>query len=180
MIWERRTGNSFGSPDPFIVGLLQNITYVCRHCRKRWATFVLYAGPCDRDDEASVQLIGRIPKPLPFIHDELEEALAPRSVDLYLYSNALSDRADGRGIGAMTYMRRVVENEMNALIDLMITNLSGSSEQEKLDALAAAQRLRGENSFREKARVADTLLPESFFPGSQNPFLKLHDLCSDG
>lgn len=181
MMWQR-TDRPVVQLDPehFFVGHLKNITYKCRNCQRASVTFILHALRLEGDDQATVQIVGRVPKASPTMPDELRRALSGRTVDQSLYANALSDRADGQGIGAMTYLRRVVENEMNALLDLLITNLTGAGDEARLRALEEAKRLEGEYSFTEKAHAADTVLPETFFPGNQNPFMRLHDLCSDG
>ncbi len=78
----------------------------------------------------------------------------------------------------MSYMRRVVEDEMNRLLDLLIELLA--TDDKKVEELQRAKELRGENSFAKKAAVADAVLPTTFFPDGQNPFSKLHELCSEG
>jgi len=125
---------------------------------------------------ASVMLVGRDPKALQLAGQKVTEAMGV--IDAHLYERALSDRADGAGIGAMAYMRRVVENEMNRLLDLLIELLSADAE--KVEQLQRAKELRNENRFSEKAEAADAVLPPTFFPGNQNPFSNLHKLCSEG
>jgi len=126
--------------------------------------------------DVQVILIGRLPRPTPHIDPDVAEAFG--EIDLYLYEQALGSRLSGMGIGAMTYMRRVVENEMSRLLDLLIEELSSTPEH--VEKLKRAKELQDENAFAAKARVADLVLPPSLFPDNQNPFSKLHDLCSEG
>ena len=122
-----------------------------------------------------VTLVGRDPQPTPYVLSELANALS--SINLDHYSKALDCRARGLGIAALVYMRRVVENEMDRIIDLIDEALSDESDADIREAL---RRLKGAYQFTEKAAVADARLPKSFFPGQQNPFARLHDLTSDG
>lgn len=167
-----------GGDYPWVVGNTREVTYACRTCRETIVTVFLLGSQGGNANEAEVHLVGRVPRPAAYVEDELARALRTREHDLYLYTQALTERADGQGIGAMTYMRRVIENEMNALLDLLITNLGAFPD--RIEQLRAAQALQGEFSFSDKARVADTVLPAEFFPGKQNPFSLLHSLCSDG
>lgn len=167
-----------GATYPWVVGSTREVSYGCRTCRETVVTVFLLGSQGLDADEAVVQLIGRTPKSAAYVETELARALRTREHDLYLYTQALTERADGQGIGAMTYMRRVIENEMNALLDLLITNLGAFPD--RIEQLRGVQRLQGEFAFSEKAQVADTVLPTEFFPGRQNPFSLLHSLCSDG
>jgi hypothetical protein len=74
-------------------------------------------------------------------------------------------------------MRRVIESEMDQIIDLIVDALPDGEDPDVRDALL---RLKGAYQFAEKAAVADAKLPPSYFPGNQNPFARLHDLTSDG
>jgi len=152
-------------------------SYDCVQCGAQATFFVnVVFGQRDKTYIAVVTLAGRWPRAEPNIEEDVRRALS--ETDLYLFGRAVDSRANGAGIGAMSYMRRVVENEMNRLLDLLIGLLA--SDPNKMEQLQRAKELRSENRFEEKARVADAVLPPAMFPGSQNPFAKLHDLCSNG
>jgi hypothetical protein len=174
-------------------GDTKTFTYLCRHTpTASRVTFVLNvhesremqgsglapvpaAGAVSALD-VQVILIGRLPRPTPHIDSDVAESFG--EIDLYLYEQALASRLSGMGIGAMTYMRRVVENEMNRLLDFLVAEISLMPEN--VEKLKRAKELQDENAFAAKARVADLVLPPTLFPHNQNPFSKLHDLCSEG
>jgi hypothetical protein len=194
MNWDLfKTGIYSSEVEEIAFGTFKTFTYNCRNTPNfPRVTFVLHAvaavqseqpeaaptpsagGASPRD--ATITLIGRMPRPTR--HIDAAVAAALHEIDRYLYEQALASRLEGKGIGAMTYMRRVVENEMNRLLDLLVEQLA--SAPDRVEQLRTAQKLQDENAFAEKARVADLLLPTTLFPGNQNPFSKLHDLCSEG
>ena len=74
-------------------------------------------------------------------------------------------------------MRRVIESEMDRIIELILETPPDETDAEIRNAL---NELKGAHQFENKAAVADARLLPSFFPGSQNPFARMHDLTSDG
>lgn len=150
------------------------LEYRCRHTPEEKVVFFL-SRTYSKERGSVVQLVGREPRSTPYLSDELRKALSEH--DRHMYANALDCRARGLGIAALLYMRRVVEAEMDRIIDLIVEALPDDTDVDVREALV---RLKGAYQFAEKAAVADARLPDSFFPGNQNPFTRLHDLTSDG
>lgn len=150
------------------------LEYSCRHTPAERVIFFVARTHDIEAQESTITLVGRDPRPTPSIAQLVANALG--EIDLYYYLHALDCRSRGFGIGALVYMRRVVENEMDRLLDIIIETL-GEDDQALRETLAS---LKGSRQFSEKAAVADARLPPSFFPGSQNPFARLHDLTSEG
>src|SRR5437867_10958933 len=139
-------------------GDTKTFTYLCRHTpTASRVTFVLHVrelpetqGPGAAPVPAAgvstldvqVILIGRFPQPTTHIDPDVAEAFG--EIDLYLYEQALASRLSGMGIGAMNYMRRVVENEMSRLLDLLIEELSSTPEH--VEKLKRAKELRATGS----------------------------------
>jgi hypothetical protein len=99
--------------------------------------------------------------------------------DLGLYKTAIRLRNFNLGLGAVAYLRRVVENRMNDLLDVLHESArdhgAGAELLEKVDAIKAAQR------FADKIDYAACLLPDSLHPkGLPNPIGVLHELTSEG
>jgi len=153
---------------------IQMFNFSCRHSPKNSVTFVLYAKSVDTKT-ASVMLIGREPRAFQHMDPELLTALG--EIGAVWYQTALEERSIGRGIGAVVYARRVIENEMDSLLQLLLQEVS---EKATADQQQRVRELIGTTAFDRKASAADAILPASFFPGQQNAFATLHDLLSDG
>jgi hypothetical protein len=174
MEWDR-DGDRFAG---WLFGGIKQLTYSCRHTPAKKTTFIVAVGGAGNDG-MRVELVGRTPRFTPHVSAQIAKALGEH--DKHWYSQALEARSRDMGVAALAYMRRVVENEMNRILEFLIDQLSAEDGRpEHVEALAAARQLQGENSFEPKARAADAVLPSSFFPGNRNPFVTLHGLCSEG
>lgn len=100
--------------------------------------------------------------------------------DLDLYKKALTSRGFNYGIGALSYLRRVVENRMNALLDLVHQTLKTASETIPAETENEFTRVRERGTFEAKARLAGQMLPSTLRPGGHNPFDVLADFASLG
>jgi hypothetical protein len=100
---------------------------------------------------------------------ELEKALES-SDDLEFYKTAIRLRNFNSGIGAMAYMRRIIENHMNDMLDILG---EGSTSDEKFKELRKAR-------FEDKLTAAAGLFPKHLIPAdSPNPFTPLYKLTSE-
>jgi hypothetical protein len=121
------------------------------------------------------------------VKEELQKALG--DIDLKFYKVALRLRNFGNGIAAMTYMRRVVENHMSEMIDILRQEsekpflMSGVAETEDANKSAhVTETLKQEipSRFFDKVDYAAKLFPASLVPqGYPNPLKPLYALASD-
>jgi hypothetical protein len=100
------------------------------------------------------------------------------SKDAELYKRALRSRNFNYGLGAVSYMRRIVENHMNEILDIL-------TEADRTDIDEATrvelERLKESRNFSAKVEHAAKLLPEYLRPrGLANPLDILHELSSEG
>lgn len=168
---------TFWSPrnDKLLAGVTyHSVEYYCRNCRGNavhyflhWEEFKLPEnnwGICTR--------IGQYPA----MEVRLPANLKLEKEDKELYRRALKTRNAGYGLGALAYLRRVVENNLNQLIDMCaeVERKEGVPVDE--EALQQAKRL----TFAEKADFAQHHLPERFKRGGHNPFGILSDFLSEG
>lgn len=156
-------------------------TYVCRNCQKATSRYFCYWGDLsDREDGTSLFMkVGQWPALEERIPPELESRLAGTGgTDLDFYKKALRSRNFGYGLGALAYLRRVVENRMNDVLDL-IADVAEASEfaEEELKQL---ETVKSGRTFDEKVTYAAKILPKHLRPGGTNPVDLLHDLASDG
>jgi len=104
---------------------------------------------------------------------ELERALQATD-DLEFYKTALRFRNFGKGIGAMAYMRRIVESHMSDMLEI----LNAEAKANNLEPMTKEDisNLR----FSEKVERAKELFPAIIKPEHYpNPFEQLYKLTSD-
>ena len=94
------------------------------------------------------------------------------------YKKALISRNAGYGIGAMAYLRRVVDEKTDELINVMadLARTYEASEEDVQKLLEAKTR----TSYKEKLEVASELIPAALRPGGVNPLGQLYQHTSIG
>lgn len=98
--------------------------------------------------------------------------------DLENYEKAIVCLSHEYGVAAFAYFRRVVENNINKLLDLVQEDAqSSSANTEVITALAA---LRKESPMSEKIKIANQALPEYLKPDGLNPLGRLYQVLSEG
>lgn len=123
-----------------------------------------------------VQKIGQFPPPSIAIPHDVEKRLGD---DAALYKNALVCRSQGYGIGALAYMRRVVENKTNELIEVIALQAAsfGVATQD-IEKIRAAKEQRV--TYDERLRLASEAIPSTLKFDGANPLAALYKLLSRG
>jgi hypothetical protein len=155
--------------------------YVRRHrcslCQRNNITFIILKRSVtkDSDVETTVQKIGQFPAQTIAVPSGLAKHLGQTT---HLYKKALISRNQGFGIAAVAYLRRIVEDKTDELIDIVAeqANERGLGGEE-IEAIRAAKK---EQTYSEKLKVASTVIPASLRPGGTNPLGTLFGLLSDG
>ena len=90
--------------------------YTCNNCRTNITRYYFF-WQAYQDGTSRFFKVGQHPP----LQKEPQQRLAKKlgKVDLDLYRKALTSRNDAYGLGALAYLRRVVENRMNDLLDLL-------------------------------------------------------------
>jgi hypothetical protein len=148
--------------------------YTCKNCGQNVTRYYFFWQGY-QDGTSRFFKVGQYPP----LQKEPPQRLAKKlsRVDLDLYRKALTSRNDSYGLGALAYLRRVVENRMNDLLDLLqeaAKQDENGAELKKIEQVNASWR------FDDKISYAAKLLPKRLMPGGINPIDKLHDLASDG
>lgn len=149
--------------------------YDCRNCGHNTTTYYFYWQK--ETDYTEFFKVGQYPELEEVVSQELKAALTPE--DLKLYKNALRLRNFNLGIAAVAYMRRVVENRMNDMLEI----LHDAARAHNLPAqlLARHEEMKKEKRFAAKVDYAGDLLPKNIRPdGHPNPMAVLHELASEG
>ena len=152
--------------------MLCNTRYDCRACHAS-KYYWLYM---EFDDEGGiVTKVGQVPalelQPPPLIAAGMEKD------DLRLYRHALTCRHSSFGIAAVAYLRRIVENRTNFLIDLIAARLQ--EEEPSSALLLQVEEIKIDRRYSRKIEFAADMLPKSVRVGGQNPVSALHDLTSE-
>lgn len=98
---------------------------------------------------------------------------------LSLYRKGLLCRNEGFGLGAVTYVRRVVEDKTNELIEVAAELAESHQVDAKIiEQMRAAKTER--TTYDKKLKLAATVLPPSLHIEGVNPLLTLYGLVSEG
>jgi hypothetical protein len=151
-------------------------TYTCQNCSKCHVSYSFWWG-VDSDKSSKFFKIGQWPALEEPIPPELEKVL--KGEDIRLYRNAIRLRNFNLGLGGLAYMRRVVENRMNDILDAL--HESGVEHKVSKRILARVQDVKAAHIFSKKVDYAALLFPQNLHPdGLPNPMAALHSLASDG
>ena len=157
-----------------------HVGYTCALCKnKSYAVFYeLFWTKNEKTagwQYSAVRKIGQTPAQDISIPAELSDRLGSTAD---YYKKALICRSQGYGIAAMAYLRRVVDEKTDALIDVIaelaktyVTDANGIR-----NLLSAKQEVR----YEDKLKVAAELIPEAIKPGGVNPLGQLYQLTSTG
>jgi len=123
----------------------------------------------------AVQKVGQIPPPSIAIPSELQKRLGPTAV---YYKQGVLCRSQNLGIAAVAYMRRVIEEKTEELVDVVVelARTYGVEAKAIEGLLAAKKKVR----YEEKLQVASEVIPEAMRPGGVNPIGQLYIHLSIG
>jgi hypothetical protein len=152
----------------------RNHYFQCRACQKYWEQFYVQFG--ETDGAKWVMKVGQYPPAAERVPKELETRLS--GPDLDFYRKALRSRTFGFGLASLAYLRRVVENRTNDLLDLIADAASQQNPSSELPQRVADAK--ANYQFDQKVELASMMLPASLKPGGMNPLDALHDLASAG
>jgi len=149
--------------------------YTCRNCGRNTVHYCFVWQ--DRKSDYIFGKVGQYPELEERVPKNLEEALS--ATDLKLYKNALRLRNFNLGVAAVAYMRRVIENRMTEILEIL--HEAAITHNIPSEILARHEEMKREKRFSLKVDYAGELLPAGLRPpGKPNPMAILHDLASDG
>lgn len=165
---------SITSYDKLLVGKPNAVytrTFRCSGCEEQTANFFL---EFDRD-RRWVRKVGQLPEWDISLDRDLEEALG---ADAELFKRAKVCVGQSYGVGACTYLRRVLENQITPLLQLVRQNRAddGALEEE----LTRIDEILGGRVADERIRLAREVLPDSILVEGDNPLELIYDQLSVG
>ena len=154
---------------------IRYVGYQCGHCGDS-SLGVIYEllgwspdGGGGHYSHKAVRKIGQVPPPEITIPAELSDRLGASA---HYYKNALVCRQYSYGIAAVAYLRRVVDEQTDNLIDVMadLSRTYSVPEDEVAKLLAA----KSEVQYKTKLQIASELIPDAVKPGGVNPFGQIY------
>ena len=112
------------------------------------------------------------------IEPQKELANALGKEDAELYKKSLINANFSFGLGALAYFRRVIENKVSMLLDLIAeaAKLANFEPEE----LARIDEIKNSHHLDVKIEYASKILPPNLRPGGHNPLNKLYAIASTG
>jgi len=151
-------------------GLVICVEYLCEACREFSRFFLLWFDP----NGAFVEKVGQYPSWDISIEPSLRKMLSQHAET---YKNGLICESQGYGIGAFAYYRRIVEEIIGSLLELIPELMSGNEKERYLTAL---EKVKQTTVTEEKIRLVKDLLPPVLRPDGLNPLSTLHEVLSEG
>lgn len=165
-----QTGNGYAQ-----VNTLTSTSFLCRNCKRSHVAYFLSIEADQRGGK--IIKVGQWP-PLSREPDPVVSAgWSPH--DKQLYRDAMTFRNSNKGIGALPYIRRIIETHV---IDIL-TLISDAHKRQPIPGFdeAVFEKVRLSHRFTDKLDFARDYLPVGLVPaGSPNPIGTLYDLISDG
>ena len=150
--------------------------YHCRNCRsflKRFAV-VVYSPPREPDGVGTIAKVGELPLFGPYVPTNVFELLAE---DVDAFEKGLRAEAQGLGIAAFAYYRRVVESQRTHIFDEIIAAADHvGADATMIDRL---KHLRQHWRFQQSIDEIKGCLPQILLIEGQNPLELLHPVLSD-
>ncbi len=185
--WLREEGPHYNAPQSATSEGFYWVTYACGLCKERYL-IVLYRTLERKRESGSqpgstrtvtskIQKIGQSPALSIEIPKALQSNLGADAAKLY--KKALVCRNEGFGLAAVTYIRRVVEDKTDELIEV-VSQLAESHnvDSEVIKKIRAAKTER--TTYDNKLKIAATVLPASLVVDGVNPLGELYSLVSGG
>jgi len=148
-------------------------TFSCVSCRKAHREYLLEQ--VLDDENIRIQKYGELPRSKLGRNRVLQKFLKD---DLDNYEKAIVCLSHEYGVAAFAYFRRIVENNINALLDLVQEDAQSSgSDKAIMDALGD---LRKDAPMSEKIKIANLALPNHLKPDGLNPLGRLYQVLSEG
>jgi len=168
--WETQDTNHYFSSSGFI----RSRDYTCRNCGSR--TIYYFFIWQERKENSIFLKVGQYPALAIEPSPELAKALGEE--DAGLYKKALINANYNHGLGAVAYFRRVLENKVNLILDLIAEGLRSAGAE--IEDLAHLGEIKNSHRVEEKIEFASKILPPHLKPGGHNPLDKLYAAASAG
>jgi hypothetical protein len=172
----RSSGGGVGHPLAKIKYLESGTSYfeyTCASCRKEKHEFLVE----QLVDETSIKIqkYGQLPRKKLERDSNLQKFFKD---DAEYYEKAIISLSNGYGIAAFAYFRRIIELNINRLLDFLLDDLDISDSQSSIKT--AIDDLRKESPMCDKINIANNALPDYLKPDGLNPLGRIYGILSEG
>ena len=156
---------------------LNFLVFRCRNCRAVFKTYAIEFKYSYKFKTANISKLGEFPKfglPVP---TRLTKLIKDKN-DLDLFNKGFDCENQGKGIGAFTYYRRMVDSVKDQLIDEIAKAVKKiDPDHEMLNHLEEAKK---ETRFKEAINKIKDTLPKELYVDGINPLTALYGALSQG
>lgn len=147
--------------------------FTCVSCRKEKREY--FVEQIVHDEVIKIQKYGELPR-----KDLDRDPLLKKffSNDSDCYQKAVVCLANGYGIAAFSYMRRIIENNIGELLDIIQEDIKSTNSDKSL--LSKLSELKKETPMSDKIKLANNALPDYLIPNGLNPLGRLYKVLSEG
>lgn len=169
----RSRGSGAGMPPQRLSTGTTYFEFTCVTCRKERREFLVE----QILDENSIKLqkYGELPRKALERDKVLQKFF---SEDSEYYEKAVVCLSHGYGIASFAYFRRIIENNIFKLLDLIKEEAENASNKDEIKE--ALSELKKESAMSDKIKVANKALPEYLKPSGLNPLGRLYQVLSEG
>lgn len=147
------------------------VQYECTLCEKNEIRYFIFVDK----GKYSFRKIGQYPPLHINVSRELGNILGDE--DSALYEKALNCRNHSYGLGAVAYIRRVIENKVDLILVYLSKLKSAEGETSKAEKI---EKIKDSRNAEEKLKLAADHLPKNLRPGNRNPLKLLYGSFSIG
>jgi hypothetical protein len=168
----RGGGAGGGMPKPLSNGT-SYFQFTCVTCRKERREFLVEQ--VLEEKTIRLQKYGELPRKALEKDKALQKFF---SNDSEYFDKAVVCFANGYGVAAFAYFRRIIENNILQLLDLIKDDAENSPNAEGIKV--AINELKTDSPMSEKIKIANNALPDYLKPDGLNPLGKLYKVLSEG
>lgn len=147
--------------------------FTCVSCRKQKHEFLVEQ--IVTESEIKMQKYGELPRKKLDRDKALQKFFSDDSEN---YEKAIVCLSHGFGVAAFAYMRRIIENNIEKLLE-MIKDDNNSTDNNS-DVLSALEELKKQSPMSDKISIANNALPTYLQPDGLNPLGRLYQILSEG
>ena len=148
-------------------------TGTCVSCRKQKQEYLVEQ--IVSETEIKMQKYGELPRKKLDKDKALQKFFSDDSEN---YEKAVICLSHGFGVAAFAYFRRIVENNIDKLLEMIKED--SSRTESNTDILAALEELKKQSPMSDKIAIANNALPVYLKPDGLNPLGRLYQILSEG
>ncbi len=151
------------------------IDYLCSNCKTEIKYFAIRIWQIEKSENADVYKLGEYPPNVDSLPTKLITIFG-KCKDLVIKAKYCENH--GLGLGAITYYRRIVENQKNKLIDSLYKAMIQINPDP--DLLVKFEKAKLETQFSTSIELIKDFIPEELYIGGHNPLKLLYKSMSIG